>query len=191
MQISKNHRFGLITLFILIVAAYLVTTEPWKKNPRKVQTALVPETSSMVIPIAWDNLSTGHPLASSTDTILSYNGFDLSYNEQYKQVSWVAYVLTRHEIKSGTFEQSDNFRSDPNIASGSAALADYRGSGLDRGIWKKLESEARNWALEKDSIYVITGPVLAPIDSFFGEHQEEIPQHYYKVIVDLSPPTIH
>ena len=222
MQISKRQRFGLITFFILIVAAYLVTTEPWKKNPREVQTTLVPETAAMVITIAWDNLATGHPLAPTADTIVSYTGFDLGYNEQYEQAAWVAYVLTRDEVETGIIERSDNFRSDPHISSGSASLADYRGSGFDRGhlapagdmqwneeamsesffmsnmspqlpafnrgIWKKLESEVRNWALEKDSIYVITGPVLAPIDSFIGENQVGIPQYYFKVLVDLSPP---
>jgi endonuclease G len=222
MQISKRQRFGLITFFILIVAAYLVTTEPWKKNPREVQTTLVPENAAMVITIAWDNLATGHPLAPTADTILSYTGFDLGYNEQYEQAAWVAYVLTRNEVESGTIERSDNFRSDPHLSSGSASLADYRGSGFDRGhlapagdmqwneeamsesffmsnmspqlpafnrgIWKKLESEVRSWALEKDSVYVITGPVLSPIDSFIGENQVGIPLHYFKVLVDLSPP---
>ncbi|MCK4750731.1 MAG: DNA/RNA non-specific endonuclease [Bacteroidales bacterium] len=222
MQISKTQRFGLITFFILIVAAYLVTTEPWKKSSGTLQTSLNPETPPMEIAIAWVNLTTGYPLASTVDTILSYSGFDLGYNEQYEQAAWVAYVLSREEIESGNIERTDNFRPDTAIASGSATLADYRGSGFDRGhlapagdmqwapeamsesllmsnmspqlpafnrgVWLRLETEVRNWALEKDSIYVITGPVLAPIDSFIGENQVGIPQHYYKVLVDLSPP---
>ncbi len=32
MTMSKKHRFGLITFFILIILAILVTIEPWKKS---------------------------------------------------------------------------------------------------------------------------------------------------------------
>lgn len=222
MQISKTQRFGLISFIVLLIIAYLITTEPWKKNSGELQTSMGPETSAPVISIVWSDLSTGYPLAPTADTILSYSGFDLAYNEEYEQAAWVVYVLTREEIESGTVERSDNFRSDNKLPTGSASLADYRGSGFDRGhlapagdmqwdptamsesflmsnmspqlpafnrgVWKKLESEVRNWALEKDSIYVITGPVLSPIDSFIGENQVGIPQYYYKVLVDLSPP---
>jgi len=222
MQISKTQRFGLITFIVLLIIAYLVTTEPWKKNSGELQTSMAPETSSPVISIVWNDLRTGYPQASTTDTILSYTGFDLAYNEENEQAAWVVYVLTREEIESGIVERSDNFRSDTNLSTGSASLADYRGSGFDRGhlapagdmqwaseamsesflmsnmspqlpafnrgVWKRLETEVRNWAREKDSIYVITGPVLAPIDSFIGDNQVGIPLYYFKVLVDLSPP---
>jgi len=222
MQLSKNQRFGLITFFVLIIAAYLVTTEPWKNDGRQAQTSVNPDTPPMEITIAWDHLSVGYPLAPTSDTILIYKGFDLAYNEQFEQAAWVAYVLTREEIESGNIGRTDNFRPDPNLPTGSASLADYRGSGFDRGhlapagdmkwdthamsesflmsnmspqspafnrgIWRKLETKVRNWALEKDSLYVITGPVLSPIDSLIGENQVGIPQYYFKVLVDLSPP---
>ena len=222
MQLSKNQRFGLITFFVLLIAAYLVTTEPWKNDSRQVQTSMNPEIPPMEITIAWDHLSTGYPLALNTDTILSYAGFDLAYNEQYEQAAWVAYVLTREEIERGDIGRTDNFRPDPNLLSGSASLSDYRGSGFDRGhlapagdmkwdaeamsesflmsnmspqtpafnrgIWRKLETKVRDWALEKDSLYVITGPVLSPVDSLIGENQVGIPPYYFKVLADLSPP---
>ena len=222
MQISKTQRFGLITFIVLLIIAYLVTTEPWKKNSGELQTSMGPETSPPVISIVWSDLSAGYPLAPTADTILSYSGFDLAYNEENEQAAWVAYVLTREEIESVSIERSDNFRSDTKLATGSASLADYRGSGFDRGhlapagdmqwdstamsesflmsnmspqvpafnrgIWKNLETEVRSWALEKDSIYVITGPVLASIDNFIGENQVGIPPYYFKVLVDLSPP---
>jgi endonuclease G len=222
MQLSKNQQFGLITFFVLLIAAYLVTTEPWKNGSRQVQTSMNPEIPPMEITIAWDHLSTGYPLALTTDTILSYAGFDLAYNEQYEQAAWVAYVLTREEIETGDVGRTDNFRPDPNLLTGSASLSDYRGSGFDRGhlapagdmkwdaeamsesflmsnmspqtpafnrgIWSKLETKVRDWALEKDSLYVITGPVLSPVDSLIGENQVGIPPYYFKVLVDLSPP---
>ena len=222
MSLSKNHRFGLIAFFILLIAAYLVTVEPWKNSSSKLQTSFVSEAPPPNINIDWNNLSSGYPLTTTTDTIRSYKGFDLGYNEQFEQASWVAYVLTRGEIESGHVDRTNNFRPDKSIATGSASLKDYRGSGFDRGhlapagdmkwnqiamsesflmsnmspqapsfnrgIWKRLEEHVRSWAIEKDSLYVITGPVLEPIDSFIGENEVGVPGLYFKVLVDLSPP---
>jgi len=186
------------------------------------RTALDADSPPATISILWDNLASGYPLAHTCDTILVYTGFDLGYNEQFEQAAWVAYVLTREEIESGTIERTDNFRSDTSLASGSASLSDYRGSGFDRGhlapagdmkwdqlamsqsflmsnmspqvpafnrgIWRKLETEVRNWAIEKDSLYVITGPLFSLSDSLIGDNEVGVPAFYFKVLVDLSPP---
>lgn len=222
MTMTKNQRWGLIFFIILIIASILVTTEPWKRSSAEMRSALESEGPPPSIAIKWIDLSSGYPQAHTGDTILTYLGFHLAYNEQYEQAAWVAYVLTRDKIESGTIERSDNFRSDKSIVTGSASLADYRGSGFDRGhlapagdmkwdqlamsqsflmsnmspqrpafnrgIWRKLETEVRNWALEKDSLYVITGPLFSPLDSLIGENGVGIPGHYFKVLVDLSPP---
>jgi endonuclease G len=221
MAISKNQRFGLITFVLLIIAAVLVTMEPWKKSTKDLGTALV-EAPPVSIRIRWDNLGTGYPQTPYRDTVHSLTGFDLAYNETYEQASWVAYVLTRKEVEMGTETRSENFRSDTSIHTGSAILADYRGSGFDRGhlapaadmkwssaamsesfllsnlspqvpsfnrgIWRALEQQVRDWAVEKDSLYVITGPVLSSVHSSIGENQVGVPGYFFKVLVDLSPP---
>ena len=222
MQLSKNQRFGLIVFILLIIAAYLVTVEPWKKSSRDLQTSLVPESPPATIRLEWKDIRTGYPLTDNTDTIRSYTGFGLGYNEQYEQASWVVYVVTREEIESGHVERSDDFRPDRSISSGSAELKDYRGSGFDRGhlapagdmkwdplamsesflmsnmspqkpsfnrgIWRRLEEKVRQWAVEKDSVFVITGPVLESLENFIGENEVGVPGSYFKVLVDLSPP---
>ncbi|RLD57513.1 MAG: DNA/RNA non-specific endonuclease [Bacteroidetes bacterium] len=221
MSMTKKERWGLIAFIILIIASILVTTEPWKRSTAEMRGALEPE-APPTIAIKWIDLALGYPLAHTGDTILTYTGFHLAYNEQFEQAAWVAYVLTRDEIESGTIERTNNFRSDTSIASGSASPADYRRSGFDRGhlapagdmkwdhlamsqsflmsnmspqrpsfnrgIWRKLETKVRNWAMEKDSIYVITGPLFSPGDSLIGENGVGVPGHYFKVLVDLSPP---
>jgi len=222
MSMTKKQRFGLIVFIILIIAAILVTMEPWDRSSSELSGALVADVPPASLAIRWDNLASGYPLAHTSDTILSYTGFDLGYNEQFEQAAWVAYVLTRDEIELGTFERTDDFRADTSISSGSATPADYRGSGFDRGhlapaadmqwdelamsqsflmsnmspqtpafnrgIWRRLETAVRKWAVEKDSIYVITGPIFSPNDSLIGENGVGVPGFYFKVLVDLSPP---
>jgi hypothetical protein len=43
MSISKKQRFGIIVFIILIIAAILVTLEPWKKSSGENQNADSPE----------------------------------------------------------------------------------------------------------------------------------------------------
>jgi endonuclease G len=61
--------------------------------------------------------------------------------------------------------------------------------GFNRGIWRRLEEEVRDWAVRNDSIYVITGPVLSGINEFIGENHVAVPAYYFKIIVDISYPT--
>ena len=222
MSMTKKQRFGIIALIILIIASYLVTTEPWKRGPHELRTTIGPEIPPINITLHWTDLASGYPMAPTTDTILSYTGFDLGYNEQFEQAAWVAYVLTREEVESAVSSRTDNFRPDTSISTGSATPDDYRGSGFDRGhlapagdmtwneqamsqsflmsnmspqvpefnrgIWRRLETEVRNWTLEKDSLYVITGPLFSDQDSLIGVNGVGVPGHYFKVLVDLSPP---
>lgn len=220
MAISRNHKFGLISFFILGIAAILVTIEPWNKGTGSMETSLVEAPPSRTI--LWDNLAAGYPETSMTDTIRSYKGFDLGYNEENEQASWVVYVLTRNKVEQGSEARTNNFRADTTISTGSAALSDYRGSGFHRGhlapagdmkwdreamshsfllsnmspqnpsfnqgIWKKLEQQVRDWAIEKDSIYVVCGPVLHTVEKSIGQNEVGIPGYYFKIVVDLSPP---
>ncbi|MFZ5940543.1 MAG: DNA/RNA non-specific endonuclease [Bacteroidota bacterium] len=59
---------------------------------------------------------------------------------------------------------------------------------FNRGIWKKLEEQVRDWAVDCDSVYVITGPVLNSCPSHIGKNEVGVPEYYFKVILDLSPP---
>lgn len=222
MSMTKKQRFGLIVFIILIIAAVLVTLEPWNRSSRELSGALESGMPPANISIRFNELAEGYPLAYTSDTILVYRGFDLGYNEQFEQAAWVAYVLTREEIESGTIERSDDFRADTSIRTGSATPADYRRSGFDRGhlapagdmkwdqlamsesflmsnmspqvpafnrgIWRRLETEVRKWAVEKDSLYVITGPIFSVADSLIGDNDVGVPAFYFKVLVDLSPP---
>lgn len=62
-----------------------------------------------------------------------YQNYSLSYNNDFEQADWVAYVLEKENLDKPWNDRNDNFRSDPDIEGGSATKNDYRGSGYDRG----------------------------------------------------------
>ena len=61
--------------------------------------------------------------------------------------------------------------------------------GFNRGIWKKLETLVRKWAVDNGSIYIVTGGVLKEVQTI-GTNQVSIPEYYYKVILDYREPEI-
>ena len=61
---------------------------------------------------------------------------------------------------------------------------------FNRGIWKNLEELVRNWAVENNSVYVVTGPVLTNRLQTIGPNKVSIPNYYYKVVLDYSEPNI-
>ncbi len=55
---------------------------------------------------------------------------------------------------------------------------------FNRGIWKELESQVREWALRDNGLYVITGPVLKPGLPTIGKTNEvSVPEKFYKVLL--------
>ncbi|HIA11421.1 MAG TPA: DNA/RNA non-specific endonuclease [Flavobacteriales bacterium] len=61
---------------------------------------------------------------------------------------------------------------------------------FNRGIWSKLEKQVRTWAVENESIYVVTGPVFADFLGEIGASGVSVPGYYYKVILDYTPPEV-
>jgi len=164
------------------------------------------------------------PDYTEKDLIIQHTGYTLSYSEEHEQAKWVAYELTKEELR-GNVERTDNFRADSNIDTDSASLSDYRGSGYDRGhlapaadfswseeamsdtfyfsnmspqkpgfnrgIWRKLESQVREWAIRDEALLVVTGPVLRNVDyRTIGENDVAIPRYYYKVLLDIEEPEL-
>ncbi|MEY5043186.1 MAG: hypothetical protein RJA19_413 [Bacteroidota bacterium] len=58
--------------------------------------------------------------------------------------------------------------------------------GFNRGIWKQLEEAVRDWACSRDTLYVISGPILTEDLDELGSGVA-IPDWYFKVIYDPSP----
>lgn len=81
--------------------------------------------------LAFDNLDVGTP--GGCDQVVDRRGYALGYVERHEQAAWVQYRFTAAENLARNAERSEDFREDPAIRTGSALLADYRGSGYDRG----------------------------------------------------------
>ncbi len=61
---------------------------------------------------------------------------------------------------------------------------------FNRGIWKRLEELVRTWAIENNSIYIVTGPVLKNGLTTIGSNKVSVPNYFYKVILDYTDPGI-
>jgi len=60
---------------------------------------------------------------------------------------------------------------------------------FNRGIWKKLEGEVREWAKKNEEIYIVTAGVLTNVrPETIGENKVSIPNFYYKVLLDVKKP---
>ncbi len=59
---------------------------------------------------------------------------------------------------------------------------------FNRGIWKDLESQVRQWARDRHDLYIVTGPYFTGRPNRIGPNKVAVPAGYYKVIFDLSAP---
>lgn len=161
------------------------------------------------------NVSESQLVPKSNGELVVHTFYSLSYSEPNEQSEWVFYKLTR-ELVNGDTERTNDFREDPKVKTGSATLADYKGSGYDRGhlcpagsmdlnytsmsetfflsnmspqtagfnrgVWKRLETQVREWVNEYGDIYVITGPVFKNNIKKIGDNQVTVPGSYYKIV---------
>ena len=58
----------------------------------------------------------------------------------------------------------------------------------NRGIWKRIETQIRAWARQESRLYVITGPVFTGESRFMKNTDISIPDAFYKVALDMTPP---
>ena len=61
---------------------------------------------------------------------------------------------------------------------------------FNRGIWKKLEDQVRDWASANKKLYVVTGPVLNKNFKTIGDNKVSVPEYYYKIVLDVEKPGI-
>lgn len=91
--------------------------------------------------------------AGDKATLVSHEGYSLLYSEIHEQPYWVAYTLSANDV-AGDTPRKDNFREDPAVPTGSATLADYKGSGYDRGHLKPAGDSKKSIEEMSESFYL-------------------------------------
>ena len=60
---------------------------------------------------------------------------------------------------------------------------------FNRGIWKNLEAQVRDFAITEHDVYIVTGPILPKTKTVtIGGNKVTVPTHYYKIVYDRTPP---
>ncbi len=161
---------------------------------------------------------------STTDVVVNYDHFSLSFSDAHKQSEWMAYELSYDLLDQKVATRHSSFSEDKNIKTGSAKPSDYTKSGYDRGhlvpaadmafseigmrqsflmsnvspqlpafnrgVWKELEEQVRDWVKANRHMYIITGAILTKpeIDRIGRNKNIPVPSHFYKVLLDLKLP---
>jgi len=102
---------------------------------------------------------------SATSTDYKGSGFDRGHLAPAGDLSWSADAMSCSFFYSNMSPQTPSF---------------------NRGIWKKLEEQVRDWAKLYDTIYVVTGPILEDSLPTIGENKVSIPKYYYKVVLEYK-----
>ena len=112
---------GYAACFVLIAVGVWISTRASECDNE--QSANIPESELMTVIIPKDIKSVK----------LNHPGFTISYNPDHKQPNCVAWELTRDKANANDFSRNDaDFWPDPDVPDG-PTLADYKGSGYDRG----------------------------------------------------------
>lgn len=94
--------------------------------------ALVALASPLLLGLSNEETSTCLPALDDDLEVVYHQGYVLGYSDAHEQPSWVAYHVTAAELEVDQV-RTDDYRADPTVETGSAALQDYEGSGYDRG----------------------------------------------------------
>ncbi len=61
---------------------------------------------------------------------------------------------------------------------------------FNRGEWKRLEDAVRDFAVDDDSIFVVTGTIISKSKNTIGANSVAVPSYFYKAILDYKEPQI-
>ena len=108
------------------------------------------------------------PTGSATPQDYTRSGYDRGHLAPAADMSFSAKAMSESFYMSNMSPQAPQF---------------------NRGIWSKLEKQVRHFATKEKRIVVVTGPILPAEKTItIGANRVTVPQYYYKVIYDTTPP---
>lgn len=99
---------------------------------------------------------------TANDDDYSGSGYDRGHLAPAEDFSWDSVAM------SESFYYSNMSPQDPSF---------------NRGKWKALENDVRRWAIEFDSVWVVTGCIFDNPIGTIGENNVTIPSYFYKAIM--------
>jgi endonuclease G len=103
---------------------------------------------------------------SATPKDYTKSGFDKGHLAPAGDMSWSQQAMKESFYMSNMSPQTPQF---------------------NRGIWKDLESEVRNWAASEKELYIVTGPIFdGKPKQFIGPDKVAVPDAYYKIVLDYE-----
>lgn len=154
-------------------------------------------------------LQTGEELIQHTGFSLVYNeiheqanwvAYELTLEETQKGVERSDKFLPDPKINTGTATQAD-YKGSGYDRGHLAPAADMSWSAeamkesfyfsnispqvpsFNRGIWKRLEEQARTWAQQDTAVFIVTGPVLSDNLPVIGPNRVSVPAYFYKALL--------
>ncbi len=197
-----------INLFFLLVAIPFSFSQKTAITPEGKKIILyeleIPKTNPKDIVV----IHSGYSLVyNESHEQASWIAYELTKEETKKIYERTDKFLTDPKVKTGTANDKDYSRngydrghlapaSDMGWSTAAMAESFYysnispQDKSFNRGIWKHLEELVRTWAVENNSVYVVTGPVLTSGLSSIGANKVSVPKYFYKVILDYTEPAI-
>ena len=120
-----NRKFVYLLLLLLLVG--LIYWAKYQTNSSSQQGNTIEKSSKSGLVVDISLLPT-----STTGEIVYHDYYTLSYSEPDEQAEWVAYELTKEQLK-GTSYKRPYFEIDTDVPTGAADWRNYKNSGYDRG----------------------------------------------------------
>lgn len=57
---------------------------------------------------------------------------------------------------------------------------------FNRGIWKELETDVREWAMQEHRLIIVAGPVFKDNKGTIGEDKVVVPGYFFKLVFDAT-----
>ncbi len=61
---------------------------------------------------------------------------------------------------------------------------------ISNGVWQELTRQSQQWAIDKGALHIVSGTVFQGRIRSFGRNRISIPSHFYKVLLDFTPPKL-